>query len=744
MRKSLVKTALCFVSLLLIFISASGQQPPAPPPPPPPASKPLAPNAPSSNSGPGGGGGVTFTTGTQLVVEEVTVLDKSGKPIEGLTKKDFTLTEDGVPQEIQFFDNESLPADPGPQLQTRPEKPLEVAPLDKLTRTAIAPEPPGDIQLHNRRLMCLYFDMSSMQQADQLRALSAAEKFVRNMASEDTMAIMQYEGSAVEVLSDFTDNKEKLLSIIATIIVGEGQGFGETSSDAGAADTGAAFGQDDSEFNIFTTDRQLSAIQTACKMLGGRNEKKALSYFASGLQLNGVDNQAQLHATENSCLKAGVQIWPIDSRGLVATLPMGDLNQRSPGGSGMLTGASSMAYSTRMAQTQDTLWALASDTGGKALLDNNDLEKGLENAEKAMGSYYILGYYSKNTNLDGKFRKIKITVAGDNVGKLDYRPGYYGNKTYNKFTTADKERQLEDALMAGDPITELTMRVEMDFFEINRAEYFVPMMVKIPGSEVALAKQRFGGEHTVIDFIGEVKDDFGGTMQNIRDKADVKISDSTAAELAKRPVEYATGFTLLPGKYTVKLLARDAETGRIGTFIQTYVIPNLMNEKTRIPISSVVLSSQKADLKDASTTLYNALKDKDKAEAANPLVTDGQKLVPSVTRVFNRSREMYVYLQAYEQTPQTDVEKDLVAKGLPFPVRPVVAFVTFFKGQTKAYETAPIQVDTPMEPRLKTLPIRFTVPLASLEPGEYACQVTVLDPQGQKTAFWQDNVMIVP
>ena len=96
-----------------------------------------------------------------------------------------------------------------------------------------------------------------------------------------------------------------------------------------------------------------------------------------------------------------------------------------------------------------------------------------------MGSYYILGYYSKNTNLDGKFRKVKITVAGDNVGKLDYRPGYYGNKTYNKFTTADKERQLEDALMAGDPITELTIAVEMDFFEINRAEYFIPMMIKI-------------------------------------------------------------------------------------------------------------------------------------------------------------------------------------------------------------------------------------------------------------------------
>jgi VWFA-related protein len=720
MRKSSVRIALCFVSLLLMFLSATGQQPPAPAKPPATPT-----NSPGSNAN-SAGPVATFTTGTQLVVEEVSVMDKNGKSIEGLTKKDFTITEDGVPQEISFLEYENLPDNPGPQLQTRPEAPLVVEPLEKLARTEIAPEPPGDIQLHNRRLMCLYFDMSSMGQADQLRALSGAEKFIRSMAPEDTMAIMQYEGSAVEVLTDFTDKKEKLLSIIETIIVGEGQGFGETNSDAGAADTGAAFGQDDSEFNIFTTDRQLSAIQTACKMLGGRNEKKVLNYFASGLQLNGVDNQAQLHATENACLKAGVQIWPIDSRGLVATPPMGDLSQRGPSGNGIFTGQSAMAFSTRLAQTQDTLYALAADTGGKALLDNNDLEKGLLNAEKSLSSYYILGYYSKNTNLDGKYRKIKITVGADLSAKLDYRLGYYGNKTYNKFTTADKERQLEDALMQGDPITELTIAVEMDFFELNRAEYFVPMMIKIPGRELALAKTRFGAEHTVIDFIGEVKDDFGSTVQNIRDKVDSKLTDYTAAELAKRPIEYATGFTLLPGKYTVKILARDAETGRIGTYMQTYIIPNLMKEAKRIPISSVVLSSQKVDLRDA---IYNALKDKDKAETANPLVTDGQKLIPSVTRVFSKARDMYVYLQAYEQTAET--------------VRPVVAFVTFYKGQTKVFETMPIQVATPSEPKLKTMPIRFTVPLTSLEPGQYDCQVTVLDPEGQKTAFWQDKVMII-
>ena len=202
--------------------------------------------------------------------------------------------------------------------------------------------------------------------------------------------------------------------------------------------------------------------------------------------------------------------------------------------------------------------------------------------------------------------------------------------------------------MLGDPITELTIAMEVDYFQLNRAEYFVPVAMKIPGSELALAR-RGGAEHTVIDFIGEVKDEYSTTVSNVRDKVDIKLSGETAAELVKRPIQYDTGFTLLPGTYTIKVLARDDETGRIGTYMNKFVVPNLNKEDKRIPISSVVLSSQRVDMRDA---LFTA-KDKDKGLMANPLVQNGQKLLPSVTRVFSRSKDMYVYLQAYEPNATT-------------------------------------------------------------------------------------------
>jgi VWFA-related protein len=680
------------------------------------------------NATPNASGTYTLSAKSQLVVETVVAKDKQGKFIPGLTAKDFTVTEDGVPQTIKFCEHQNLAAQETPVAPSTPSG-ENIKIYKQLTRTQIAPEAPENSRYKNHRLLALYFDMTAMRPADQLRALSAAEKFLRTqITSVDLVAILRYQGGSVDILQDFTADRNRLLSILETMVVGEGQGSAETVDDASSADTGAAFGQDDTEFNVFNTDRQLSALQTAAKMLGQLQEKKSLIYFASGLRLNGIDNQAQLHATVDAAIRAGVSFWPVDARGLVAEAPLGDATQGSPGNSGMYSGTAAQANTTNFQQSQDTLYALAGDTGGKALFDNNDLTRGIVQAQQAIEDYYVVGYYTSNTARNGHFRRVKISLNQDTTAKLDYRQGYYADKEFSKFTTVDKERQLEDALMLEDPITELSIAMEIDHFQLNRAEYFVPIIVKIPGRELALAK-RGGAEHTLIDFIGEIKDLVGGTtVSNVRDNVNIKLSDATAADLAHRPIEYDTGFTLLPGKYMIKFLARDDETGRIGTYQTIFTIPNLNKEAAHIPISSVVLSSQRVDLKDA---LYNVEKGKQKTkeEDVNPLVQNGQKLIPSVTRVFRQNQNMYVYLQAYEQ-------------GVP-AAQPLVAFVSFYKDQTKAYETAPMELTQSLNNRLLTMPFSFAIPLEHLSPGEYDCQISVLDPTGKKAAFWQAPVKVV-
>ena len=677
----------------------------------------------------------TLTMKVQLVVETVSVKDKAGNPIHGLTAKDFNITEDGAPQTIRFCEFQSLKEN---------AKPLPVSKSDdenikiykKLARTQIAPERPDSERYKDHRLLSLYFDMSAMRPADQIRALHAAEQFIRTqMTTVDLVSIMRYDGGSVDILQDFTADRDKLLSILETMIVGEGQDFAENVDDASSADTGAAFGQDDSEFNIFNTDRQLSALQTAAHMLGQINEKKSLIYFAGGMRLNGVDNQAQLHATVDAAIRAGVSFWPIDARGLVAEAPLGDATQGSAGNAGIYTGAAANALTSQFQISQDTLYALAGDTGGKALLDTNDLDRGLLQAQDAISDYYVIGYYTSNAERNGKFRHVRISLASNTEAKLDYRQGYYADKEFNKFNSVDKERQLEDALMLDDPITDLSIAMEIDHFQLNRAEYFVPIMVKIPGRELALAK-RGGAEETLIDFVGEIKDMVGGTtVTNVRDNVSKKLSDTTAAELAHRPIEYSTGFTLLPGKYMIKFLARDNETGRIGTFQTTFTIPNLNKETQRVPISSVVLSSQRVDQKQA---IYDAAKakDREKEDSVNPLVQDGKKLVPSVTRVFSANHELYVYLQAYKP-PAT-------ASGTPAPTaeQPLIAFVSLYSGSTQAFRSTPIAVTPNATTRLGVTPLSFDIGLASLAPGQYQCQITVLDPATSKAAFWRAPIVI--
>jgi hypothetical protein len=159
-----------------------------------------------------------------------------------------------------------------------------------------------------------------------------------------------------------------------------------------------------------------------------------------------------------------------------------------------------------------------------------------------------------------------------------------------------------------------------------------------------------------------------------------------------------------------------------------FKIPNLNKEEKRIPISSVILSSQRIDLQDA---LYNATKEKNReaTNAANPLVQDGQKLIPSVTRVFRSDRDLYVFLQAYDRGTVS--------------WQPLIAFVTFYQGQAKAFETAPLAVTDPPDPQSKAVPLRFSLPLGQLPPGEYTCQVTVVSPGGQKASFWQAPIMLI-
>ena len=328
--------------------------------------------------------------------------------------------------------------------------------------------------------------------------------------------------------------------------------------------------------------------------------------------------------------------------------------------------------------------------------------------------------------LDGKFRRVKITLNGSLQRELDYRQGYFAGKEFGKFTAADKERQLEDALMLGDPITDLTIAMEINYFQLNRAEYFVPVTVKIPGSELALARSG-GAERTLIDFIGEMKDDYGTTIRTCATKSTSSSADETASGARQAADSIRHRLHAAAGQVhdqVPRARRRDGPHRHLSG-----VVRDSQPEQGRQAHSDQLRRPEQPARATRRRALQRQQGQGAAAQAANPLVVEGQKLIPSVTRVFSKSRDMYVYLQAYERDATTHAAAGRLRDVLSRPDEGV-------------RDARRCRSSKGWIPSRRRVPLRFSLSLSKLPPGEYNCQVTVLDPTSQKAAFWQAPVML--
>lgn len=674
---------------------------------------------------------VTFRSETKLVIVDLSARDKSGRPIMNLTKNDVEVFEDGVRQQISVFELQKLNGEPLAPLSFTPRQPVTIeerAAKAEPAKSVVAPAVNNPIRFQDRRLLCMFFDMTSMQPPDQLRAQEAAIKFLQSqMTSSDLVEIMTYT-TAIKVVQEWTDNRDLLISTLKQLVVGEGSDLADiaaTSADEG--DDSGSFTADETEFNIFNTDRKLSALEDAARKLSIFPEKKAMIYFSSGIGKTGVENQSQIKATVNAAVRANVSFYPVDARGLVALPPGGDATQASPRGTGIISGTKQQSIRDSFNDTQETLVTIASDTGGKAMLDTNDLTMGIRQAQEDLNSYYILGYYSTNSATDGRYRRIEVKLVNRQISaKLDFRKGYYADKTWQKFNANDKERQLEEALTLGDPVNELPLALEVDYFRVARERYFVPISVKIPGSAVGLTKR--GAMQTAdLDFIGQVRDATGKLVGGVRDNITVKLNEENASKIGQRHLEYDAGLTLPPGHYDLRFLARENRSGKMGTFETKFVIPDLNSSKS-LRMSSVIWSNQK----EAVNAAVGSADSNKKLIAASPLVENNQKIVPSITRVFRKDQTLYVYFEVYD--PSADPDRKQLS---------LTADVDLLLNGRKVY-TSPAQRLTRLSTgRPGVAPFAFQIPLAKLPPGQYISQVNVIDETGRKFAFPRNEIVLL-
>ncbi len=436
--------------------------------------------------------------------------------------------------------------------------------------------------------------------------------------------------------------------------------------------------------------------------------------------------------------------YPIDARGLMASAPAGDASTAASVGTNLYSGSAQQSMMDSFHNTQETLDTLAADTGGKALLDSNDLTLGMTQVQKDISSYYMLTYASSNAAQDGKYRRIQVKLApksGDLKAKLDYRQGYYGPTTFAKMTGTNKEAQLQEALQSDNPVTDLPIAVEVDYFRLAKAKYFVPITVRIPGS--ALAFQSKGAKAaTELDFIGEILDARGRQASVVRDTIPLKVAATTAGEVTRKQIQYDTGFTLGPGKYTLKFVARENGEGKAGTFESPFVIPDL-GSGSALRLSSVILSNQVQAVKEQIAGAKNSKK----LVAEDPLIDEaGDKIMPNVTRVFRPAQKLSVYLELYDpgvmQFPGQG-QGGGQGQAQAGELASVTATVAFYQGDKKVLETAAVRVNRTNAKRPGVIPLRLQTVLKGLPAGQYVCQINVIDQLGHKFAFPRSSIVVL-
>ncbi len=692
---------------------------------------------------------LTLQVQSNIVLTDVVVRDKkSGQIVRGLQASDFTILENGKPQHLASFDFESVDQAVALNEPTISGRTPDAASVADLLNGEILGASTASLRDH--RLIVLFFDLASMQPEDIDRAVQSAQDFVKSkMQPADLVAVVSL-GTSLALDQDFTANKELLRRAVGKYNGTEGTGFangGQTGSTDGTADTSSTFAVDDTEYNSLNTDRELLAIQSIAQSLGRIPERKSMLYFSGGLTRNGIENEASLRAATNAAVRANMALYTVDSRGLEALPPVGNASQGSLRGVAAYNGSSTQSQLDSNFNSQETLGTLASDTGGKFFSDSNDFAPAFQQVQRDTEAYYILGFHPANAKLDGGFRHITVRVNRPDL-KLEYRPGYYAQADFKHQKTEDREQALEDQMRSDLPATDLALYLQALYFRQpgsspNDARATVPIALVVPGSQIPFVTSK-DRDKAALDILGQVKDAQGIVVGNIRDT--VKLALDPSQGVRRKNIQYATSFTLAPGRYHLKFVVREDQTGNMGTFETDLNVPDL--RKAPVKLSSVVLSSQHAPAPPKSPP--------------SPLIHDGVAYLPNVAHVFRADTPLSLLYELYDPTrlkPGSPLAQPVSSAhpaepGAPHPApglnrRPEGAIRVFtslelLQGNTKVFETPLVEADTVNTPDRNAVSFAFNVPLTTLKPGVYIAQVNVIDDAGGTFTFPRLALQILP
>jgi VWFA-related protein len=611
----------------------------------------------------------------EVVRLEVVVSEKRGRPKAGLRREDFAVFEDGRPQEIVQFQAFARP---------QPGSPASASP------PPAAGEEEETEELLPARYVVLVIDDVHLEFESLSRVRKALERFLReDLRPEDQVALVTTSGASA-LSQEFTSDRAVLQQVLSRLsaqgrrpersdvpAISEYQAELIENGDPLALDAAvqevlqAGLYQDLSSAEevsrrkareilteaVYDARLTLEGIESLCRGLSGLRGRKALFLVSDGF-MTGLSARSatsfDLRRIADAGTRAGVVVYSLDASGLRSAPPgAGAASLRRPGPSTF--GAVEAMRQRSEEATRHAMHALAADTGGFLSESSNNLRAGLREMLKDTETYYVLAYESTNTRRDGGFRRIEVSLPGERGVEVRTRSGYFAPDDRRPGETAggaeaearraeQRRAEMRTALGSLAPLTGIPVRLSVDFVSLDGVAGQVVVSGRVDVAPLPFVRLRERRQATV-EAVALVHDEAGAVVATLpTERSAMDLSGPDYDELVQGGLPYQKAVALKPGRYQVRLAAREDATGMLGSAWQRIEVPDLAS--SGLTLSSLFL------LKEAPAS-------------GAPAPADGAPALQSVQgrHRFGRAERLYVQLYAYNPKRDESGGIDLVAQA---------------------------------------------------------------------------------
>ena len=613
--------------------------------------QPQSPQTPPTQA-PGAQPPVTFKVEVNYVEIDATVHDEKGNFVRNLSREDFQIVEDGKPQSLTAFAMVDIPIE-------RSDPPL-------FSKTPIVPDVASNRTPFEGRVFVLVIDDLHLRFARTSRARAAARQFIeRYVGANDMVAVVNTSGFG-KGMQDFTSNRQLALRAVDAAMgikadsatSAQLQDYYMNRDLPGITSTANASANEMQRYNnARNTLRTLSNI--ADYMAGMRGRRKAVVFVSEGINYDVVDPFNNPHATDvhhevrdlvAAATRANVNVYTVDPRGVTSGME----DAIEIGGFPADGSISTTGLMDEMRLEHDSLRVVAEETGGFAVLNQNDFRTGFSRILEDNSSYYVLGYYPTNDKRDGRMRNVDVKVLTPGL-KVRFRRGYVAplpakkKETSNDAKTAKTSPELRDALDSPIPVSGLTVSAFAAPFKGTGNNVAIALAIEVDGSGLKFTQNPKGTFDDLLEVTLFAADTNNGKIKDgVRDQFDLALKPQTYQLVRDNAFRIVRRIQVPPGKYQLRIGARESGGGKVGTVIYDLDAPDF--SKGNLAMSGIAIASAYASRIPTASPDPNVNEFKDVLPTA-----------PTAIREFPRNDTLSIFAEVYDNSPKTPHSVDITA-----------------------------------------------------------------------------------